>query len=221
MLYLFIFLPAFIILMVFLIVLIKSPPQAKAFMKAKFLKRGTLVLSSEDGTLDVVAPKVNKTGHQEVSKGEVYQPLKGTNPVISDRFFWRKTGIPVFVAAGRKAVYTSPQALTAIKVVEGDKKALPKHIREWAEKTKIPIETTSKEGEKTVEMRSLLKVNPNQLKDYLDNAIDIDAENILYDQAFNEGYESAGKPPKIFYALVGCGFAVFMVILGLLMAGML
>jgi len=223
-LYLFIFLPAFIILMVFLLVLLKAPPQAKTFMKAKFLKRNTLVLSGEDGSLDIVAPKINKTGSLEVSKGEVYQPLKGTNPIISDRFFWRKTGIPAFLSAGRKAIYASPKLLEAIEVVERDKAEIPEHIKKWAEQTKIPIETLVKEGDKNVKKTTLQKLftmNVNKLKNYLEGAIDIDAEKLLYKQAFQEGYESAGKPPKIFYVLVGCGFAVFMVILGLLMAGML
>jgi len=222
MLYLFIFLPAFIILVIFVLIIIKSPPQAKTFIKAKFLKRSTLVLSGEDGSLDIVAPKINKTGHLEVSKGEVYQPLKGTNPVVSDRFFWRKTGIPVFVSAGRKAVYTSPRLLTAIETVEREKN-IPEHIKKWAEQTKIPItQLVQKDGKDVAEtkMEKLFCMNPQKLKDYVGEAVDVDAETLLYDQAYQEGYEAAGKPPKIFYVIIGCAFAAVMLLMAFLALGL-
>ena len=64
-------------------------------------------------------------------------------------------------------------------------------------------------------------MNPNKLKDYVEGAIDVDAEKLLYKQAFQEGYESAGKPPKIFYIIIACAFAAVMLLMAFLAMGML
>lgn len=184
----------FLLLLVYLM-----PKQAKRLLKARILKRGTLIVGRQNATLDIVVPKMDATGILEAGKHERYLPPSSMNPVVTKRYFWANTGIPVFVADGRKAIYTSPETLTAIEVAEAKKKdELPEAIKTWAEQQKVTVTVQSrkKEDEEPTfrkKVTKLIYVNIAKLKEYFADAIDIDAEDVLYDKAFEEGRRSAGN----------------------------
>lgn len=198
MLLLYIAMPTFIILMINALLWRKAPKQARTLLKAALLKRNTIVVADEDGTLDVRAPKMTATGHLEVSKSEIYNPLKSGNPIITNKTFWKGSGIPVHMGAGRKAAYTSPESLKAISIAEATKDKLPEEWKQYAEEHNLEIVAKkNKKGEVTkTKTIDLLSLTPLKLKQYFDNAIDVDAEDVLYDKAFQEGVKAAGKPPR-------------------------
>lgn len=211
-LYLIMLAPAGVVLAILGIILIKSPKQAKTLIKAWLRKRGTIVVSRGNNLLDIVAPKITKTGHLEVSKHEIYGPLGGHNPIITTPYFWAKTGIPVVIADGRKAIYASPDTLSAIHAVEAKLKGheIPEGVKQWADQLKITErlqELVYPKGEdgkpdKTKEplgiaikerVVKLMSMSIRRLRDYFEDAIDVDAEDVLYDMAFQDGVDSAGK----------------------------
>ncbi|MCK4387115.1 MAG: hypothetical protein KAV41_03500 [Candidatus Pacebacteria bacterium] len=189
----------------FIVILYKSPKQVKTFIKAWLRKRDTIVVARGDQTLDIVAPEITKTGHLRVSSKEIYNPLASHNPITTKKYFWRKTGIPAFVADARKVIYTSFDTLTAIEVVErlANKLNVPVAVKEWAEKLKVDITSKKlivdeKTGQplavkKTISRHALLKLSPAKLKEYFAGAVDHDAQTVLYDMAVQEGMEMAGK----------------------------
>jgi len=203
--------PAFVVITIFFILFWKMGPQARRLGKANLTKKHTHIVASESGTLDIKVGKATRTGHFEAGKTEAYELIQTKdNPELSHPFVWKGTGVPVFIGASRKSVAVSPNLLTAIEIAEmnNPKKKLPIKLKKWAMENKITVpdeiknpnfNTNEEESEKNPKkivrlvVNKLIELNPLKLLWYFSSALDTDAQDVLMDKKYQQGFKDAGK----------------------------
>lgn len=216
--------------LIFLIIIIKMGPQARRLGKANILKRTTAIIASEAGTLDIKVGKATSSGHLEVTRTECYELLQmKDSPELNRKFFWKRTGVPVSIGAGRKSVVVSPNALLATEIVDlpqEKKTEIPTEFREWLKGYSVSYTTTedrkSRKDGKIKKVRkqitkTLLELNPLILLKYLKESMDTDAQDVLLDKKYQQGIKDAGKQWMKMGLIIGVCAMVGLMLLGIIL----
>lgn len=209
---------------ILILILAKYGPQARRLGKAHMFKRATALAVNEAGQATIEVGKIESSGHLKVSANRAYELLHTGNPTLNKKCHWKGGGVPLFVADARKAVAVSPEVLVAAEVVEMKKcgVTVPKKYEEWAKNVNvtIPVENKKKSTKDKIVTKlrtySLLALSPLKLSSYLNEALDMDAQDVLMDKQYQAGFRAAGKQYMKMGLVIGLCVIVGLVMLGVM-----